>query len=141
MRAKIEQQRQYIEALKNTRKNLYRLSEINSVDQDLEKANQEYNILYFKKRELMGQTAEKYAEKRVSEHYIICSFYKDADLTESFFDLSDVDELDAEDLTYVISTYNGKFMCFDDTNIQKVTLQDFFFKCTCLFVRMYATSR
>ena len=124
--SKIVKQRQYVDSLQNTRKNLYRLSEINSVDEDLKKANQEYNILYYKKRELMGQTAEKFAEKRVSEHYIICSFYKDADLTESFFDLSDVDELDAEELTYVISTYNSKFICFEDTNIQKVTLQDFF---------------
>lgn len=124
--SKLEQQKKYINNLRDTRKNLYRVSEINSVDNDIDKANQEYNMMSYKKRELMGQTAEKYAEKRVSEHYILCSFYKDQKLNNPFFNQEEVDLLEAEDLTYVISQYNDKFLCFDDNNIQKVTLQDFF---------------
>ena len=40
--SKLEQQKKYINNLRDTRKNLYRVSEINSVDNDIDKANQEY---------------------------------------------------------------------------------------------------
>lgn len=124
--SQLVQQEKYIESLRNTRKNLYRVSEIRQFDADIKVATDKLTLIEYKKRELMGQTAEKYAEKRVSEHYILCSFYYDRDLERPFFDMKKVDELEAEQLTYIISEYNSRFLDFSDTNIQRVTLQDFF---------------
>jgi len=115
-----------LKALKDTRKNLYLSSEIKKVDERIKKAEEKYNHSHFKKQDLIGQTSEKYAEKRVSEHYILCSFYRDTSFTSPFFSQEEVDELEHEELSFVINEYNNKYSCFDDTGIQEIVLQDFF---------------
>lgn len=122
----LEQKRLYLESLKTTRSNIYLLSQINKLDEDIEKAEQEYSEALYKKEELIGFTCEKYAQKRVTEHYIITSFYKDKELTCPFFSIEEIDELDVNEMSFIINQYNEKYRMFDDDNIQKIVLQDFF---------------
>jgi hypothetical protein len=116
----------YLKNLKNTRSNKYLISEIKKLDEEIDKQQEIYRDLLYKKRELLGQTCEVYSENRSSEHYILTSFYKDEDCKIRFFSYEEIDQLERKDLVYIIGEYNEAYQKFKDINIQKIILADFF---------------
>ena len=74
----------------------------------------------------MGQTCEKYADSRVSDHYIVKSLYRNLNLTETYYRQEEVDKMTRNEMTEIVRLYNYSYGVFDDNNIQKVVLQDFF---------------
>ena len=78
------------------------------------------------KEELIGQTSEHYAQSRVSDHYILKSFYESEELTQPSYSEEDIDHLTKEELLRIIQSYNKKIFVFTDENIQKIVLQDFY---------------
>lgn len=116
----------YLESLEKTKKSLYRLSQIKQVSEQIKTAEKDYSKLFLKKRGLIGQTCEKYSEKRVTEHYIIKSFFKDPEFEHPYFSQEEIDELEQPQLTYLISEYNNIYSNFEDVNIQRIVLEDFF---------------
>ena len=127
--AEIDKQQQYIEQLENTRKQFYLKNEIESNLEQLEEGRLKLIQLETAKDNLIGQTCEKYAKNRVSDHYVLKSFYKDKQLKEEAFSEEVIDDFAISDLRMVIHTYNSSLSLFNDTNIQAMTLQDFYTPC------------
>tara|TARA_R110000751_G_scaffold305049_1_gene421061 strand:+ start:175 stop:1164 length:990 start_codon:yes stop_codon:yes gene_type:complete len=123
---KLKEQELYIESLENTRKQLYLKHEIEDNVKQTSKANKEFVKLCMVKEDLIGQTCEKYARTRVSDHYILESFYNDLELKQPTYKEEGIDDLGQSELMGVIQCYNNKILSFTEKNIQGIVLQDFY---------------
>lgn len=127
--AELTKQQNYITQLENTRKQFYLKSEMEANLTQIKEARSKLIELETVKEQLVGQTCEKYAKNRVSDHYILKSFYKDSELTQEAFSPEHVDNLSARELGMVIFAYNTRLSMFTDSNIQSMALQDFYSPC------------
>ena len=76
--------------------------------------------------ELIGTTAESYAQRRNNERIILHSLFKDEDLTENLFSEKDFDELDQDELIKAISLYNGHMEFFTERWIKMIAVMPSF---------------
>ena len=127
--SKIKEQKDFIDGIQKSRKQLFLKSDIDLNKKQLEEAQVKLFELEYKKEELIGQTSEKYAKSRVNDHYILASFYIDKDLSKEAFSEDLVDDMSASELQKVIAVYNEKLSLFTDLHIQELTLQDFYSPC------------
>jgi len=126
---KITEQKRYIESLRNTKKQLYLKSEIEKTSEQLKEAESKFIELQASKDGLLGQTCESYSRSRVSDHYVLDSFYKSNTLEERAFLPEVIDDMPASELYQVVRVYNDSIGAFNDHNIQTLTLQDFYSAC------------
>ena len=124
--AKITEQKQYLSQAQNTKKELYLKAEIDRANEEILEAQKKISFYEGKKDELIGQTCEKYADSRVSDHYIVRSLYKDSKLLKTYYNQKQVDEMTRSEMAEIVRLYNSSYGVFDDLNIQKIVLQDFF---------------
>jgi len=122
----IKEKKAFLESLDTTKKNLYLPSDIQNINKQIEDAKKDYDKVLLKKIQVVGETCETYTDRRVSEHYILMSFYKESSLINRKFSNQDIDELERQDIFDLVMGYNLKYNSFDDHNIQKVILEDFF---------------
>ena len=124
--SKVSQQAEYVKSLVNARKQLYLQSQIEKNVTETKEAEIKLSLLEQSKEELIGQTAEKYAKSRVSDHYVLRSFFKSRDLTERAFTEEKIDSFTQGELLKIVRAYNNQTVHFKDENIQKLVLQDFY---------------
>jgi len=124
--AKIIEQRNYLKHSETSKKQLYLKAEIDRANEEIEESQKKILELEAQKSALLGQTCEKYSESRISDHYIIKSLYKDSDLKQTYYSEDEVDNMSRSEMTSIVRLYNHAYSSFDDTKIQKVTLQDFY---------------
>lgn len=124
--SELKQQYNYLEQVEKTKKNLYLKNEIDRVNADIEESRKKIVTLEAQKSNLIGQTCETYADGRVSDYYIVKSLYKDKELTETYYTQETVDEMGRKEMREVVRLYNECYSVFEDINIQKVILQDFY---------------
>lgn len=122
----IKEKKTVLEGLYSTKKNLYLPSDIEDVNKKIEDAKKDHDRSLLKKIHIVGETCETYTDRRVSEHYILMSFYKEGTFVNRKFSNEDINELEREDIFDLVMSYNVKYNSFDDHNIQKVILEDFF---------------
>jgi len=123
---KISEQSASVKSLLNARKQLYLKSLIEENITKTKEAEVKLSLLEQSKEELLGQTAEKYAKSRVSDHYVLRSFFTSRDLTKRAFTEEKIDSLTQGELLKTVRAYNSQITHFKDENIQKLVLQDFY---------------
>jgi hypothetical protein len=124
--ADLAEQEKYLESLQTSRKQLFLKHEIEDNIKETAKARTKVAELKAAKEELVGQTCEKYARGRVSDHYVLKSFYKDDTFERPCYSAEEMDEIGKEDLLSIVHSYNNKILKFTDDNIQRIILQDFY---------------
>ena len=120
---------EYVEGLHNSRKKLYLKSDLETNEKQLEQGRLKLLNLEATREGLIGQSCESYAKSRVSDHYVLTSFYKDEQLKRPLFSVEEIDNLDQEELRQIILLYNKSTQLFSDLNIQTLCLQDFYSTC------------
>jgi hypothetical protein len=126
--AKIKRQYAYIEQLQKGKTQMVLKSQLDKQNENIQKAKKELLVLENKRAQLIGINAESYADKRSNDYYIIKSFYKDKDCENPVFENeNDYNELYAEELAQYINSYNLIFKDFEELNIQRMILQDFYY--------------
>ena len=123
---KIKEQEEYIKHALVSKKQLYLKREIENITKDIEEAQQKLSKLLASKDALLGQTCEKYAESRMSDHYVLRSLYADSHLTKQYYNEDQIDNLSRKEMSNIIKHYNSIYASFTDNIIQKVILQDFY---------------
>jgi hypothetical protein len=123
---KIKEQEDYLIHAENTKKELYLKKEIDRANEEIHEVRRKILLFEAQKEELLGQTCEKYADSRVSDHYIVRSLYRDRTISETYYNQEEVDEMTRSEMTEIVRLYNTAYGVFDDINIQKVVLQDFY---------------
>ena len=125
---KIKRQESFIQQLVRGKSQLVLKSQLDNQNKLIDEANEELNKMHLRKSELLGINAEDYAEKRSNDYYIIKSFFRDKEcLSPMFADENAYNELYAEDVVKYVTVYNETFKAFDELNIQKMILEDFYY--------------
>ncbi len=101
-------------------------SQIKKYNKEIEDHQKDQNILLNEKAQVMGITAELYAEQKTNHHYMFSSFFKDQKLSERLFNSEEFDYLSDSDLMDMIGTYNKELSPCGLDNIKKIALKPFF---------------
>jgi len=124
--ARIEELQGYIRNLTYSKSKLFLKREIDQISKQIEESENELNELSFKKIELLGLTAESFANKKVNEFYIYKSIYKTKEMAEPYFSEEDFYDLGELDLMVVCKEYNDTISKFKDHILKKIALSNFF---------------
>ena len=124
--SKIKEQEDFLKSAEISKKQLYLKKEIDKANENIASAHKKIMELQMQKDSLLGQTCEKYADSRISDHYILKSLYRGEGLKEFFYDQGSIDKMTREEMASIVKVYNGVYSVFTDENIQKITLQDFY---------------
>lgn len=124
--AKLVQQESYLARLTENKKNIALPSVLNRLNEDLKKEKEKLLELKSRRYELIGFTCESYANKITNEYYISCSLFSDREMTKPLFSESEFQEVSDEDLDDIITAYNASVDPCSETNIKKLSIQDFY---------------
>jgi hypothetical protein len=123
---KIFSNKRQIDNLRDTLKKIVIKSQVTTITNQIKGLEKESNEILKEREELLGTTAEKYANKRSNEMIIYRSIYKDIDLKNNLFNQEDFDDLDIKQLSKYIVIYNAVIDYFNQKNIKKIAALPFF---------------
>jgi hypothetical protein len=116
----------FVSRLKLTKTKLHLPSQIEKMNKDIQKNETELFKIEKEKANLIGFTAEVYALKRMNEHYMFTSLYKDSKLDQRLFTEESYDDLNETEVQYLVNLYNENSTKFTEKNLKKVALMPFF---------------
>lgn len=79
-----------------------------------------------KRSEMVGLTAEKYADEKYLNYFLFFAFYKDESITEKYFSKQDFDDLEDEEIEKYFLIYSNNLKKFNDENFKKVAVTPVF---------------
>lgn len=123
---KISELESYIANLKKTKSKLFLPSQMEQHQKIIEEEEIKLNLLLNKKSELISTTAESYANKMSNEEFLRVLVFKDEQLTKLKYSEEEFGEVTSEELNQLSSKYFDLSNRFNEDNIQKIVLQDFF---------------
>lgn len=123
---KIEEKRQQIQSLFSSKRKAYLKRDIDHINNEIKKAEDNLLELYHKREELIGATAEKYAKRNIDSIYIKNGFFIDRELKSALFSDSEFDSLDSRELEELYEIYYANSLNLLEKNIKKIALMDFF---------------
>lgn len=123
---KIRDLSNYVKNMTASRTKMIRQSDIDNIDKEIFRVNDEILDLKNEKSYLIGNTAENYANNKVNEYYLMESCYSDEKLSSKKFTKKEFDELDNDDISIITDMYNKRMSVFNIRNIQKISLSPIF---------------
>ena len=120
------QLKKYVSNLKLTKEKLLLPSEKENHQKLIDEENEKLVILLNKKNELLGVTAENFANKMANEEFLRMLIYKDTSLKKLRFSKIEFGELANEDVIELTNKYSEISKSLNDDSIQEIILQDFF---------------
>jgi hypothetical protein len=84
------------------------------------------SALKAKRSEVVGLTAEKYADEKYLNYFLFFAFYKDESITERYFSKQDFDDLEDEEIEKYFLIYSNNLKKFNDENFKKVAVTPVF---------------
>jgi hypothetical protein len=123
---KVKELQDFIERTNETKSKLILKSEVARISEQIEEAEKEVEKILNEKSQLVGLTAEIFADKKVNDYYIYLTLYKDKDFSKPFFTEEEFDELTDNDLSDLILDYNKLSRRFSDRNMKRIALSSFF---------------
>jgi hypothetical protein len=119
----LEQARLYVIQLnEGKRKNAKMPSMVKGYAKQIAAAEREYENKLVDKKRLLEITCEVYADRCVSDYYIISNIYQDAGLTVPFFTEDQFDMMSDETVTSVVSSFNATMEGCSYQNIRKLAM-------------------
>ena len=123
---KIKKSKEFLSRLQETKSKVLLQKQIDSINEDIKKTKGELEELVLEKLELIGYTAEVYTAKKVNEHYLRTTSFKDKDLKIKLLSDEEFDYLqdpDVADLTKAFGKYSERF---EEENIKRISLCPYF---------------
>ena len=115
-----------ITGLQASKSKVFLQKQIDYFKEQIQNEQKKINKLVLEKGELMGLTAESYADKKVNEFYIFSTLYKDMGLEDKFFKEDEFEDVDFEGLQELIKAYNESTKLFHSENLKRIALSTFF---------------
>ena len=115
-----------VSRLQETKNKLWIKRQIGEIEATLNIKKAELDALSTKKENLIGLTAEKFADNKSNLHYIYYTTYKTPDYSEHFFSKEQFKEADNEDLSQIYKEYNYIMAQFVEKNIKLISVAPFF---------------
>jgi hypothetical protein len=115
-----------ISNLKQTKSKLFKNEDINEFNKQIDVKKLQLINLISERKELLGFTAEDYANKKINEYYMFNSLFKDKNLKDKFFSEQEFDELENEDISKILQIYNDINKNFTENNLKKIALSSYY---------------
>ena len=113
----------FITNLKLTKSDMVLQSVKNTIQGQIEEAQQDVLYLKAKKEAIISNSAERYATNRANDYYIIKSFYKDVAMTDPLFSEEEFEFLEENKLKSIIRSYNEFNERFSEESIMDLSVQ------------------
>lgn len=123
---KIKKLKSDISTLKQTKSKLFKSDDINELNRQIDEKKLELINLTVERKDLLGFTAEDYANKKINEYYMFNSLFKDKDLKDRYFSEIEFDELENKEISEVLNIYNTINKNFIETNLKKIALSSYY---------------
>ena len=88
----------------------------------IDKKEKALNELLFDRYEVIGYTAETFANKKANEYYIYKALKKDSTLKDEFFSEEEYDEMHDSDLQELMTVYGAFTEDFSHKNLKRIAL-------------------
>lgn len=108
--------------LKQTKNKLFIAKQVKEISEKILERDKELNLLLLEKEELMGETAETYANKKANEYLILSLIFKDKNFNENVFSEEDIEELDYVDLNEHFINYGAVSKKYEQKNLKKIAV-------------------
>ena len=115
-----------IENLKRTHRALFLKSQKDDIDKQIQESREKLLSLQQKRKEVIGQTADDYAETRSGDEILRFLLFKNKDLTEHLYSEEEFGELEAWQVVALGKIQKDIQDRLSDSNIQKAVLRPFF---------------
>jgi hypothetical protein len=92
----------------------------------IEEEEKKYNALLNEKLRLLGLTCEAYADREITDYYILTNLFDDEKLTRPCFNTDELDYMDETDISAIIRDYNKAIEPCSEKNLKKIAMQGFF---------------
>ena len=123
---KIYELERMIITLRETKSNLFLKSQIRSIEQQIEDTVKELQLLQVKKAEMMGLTAETYAQKKSNEQYMLQVLYADKEFKKPALPEEKYDALSDQDMQSLLRSHNKATRNVSLINLKRIALCPFF---------------
>jgi hypothetical protein len=138
---RIAEQRIFVNNLIRQKGKLYLKSQIEKLKDHITDSQEKLEKMEIEKIQLMGQTCERFSNKKVNEYYMYTSVYQDDELEDKKFTSTQFDELTDDELSALIGIYNQSTAKFNSSVIKRVSLSplflNFFYLCDDNAVNFY----
>lgn len=122
--AEIEGKKSYLQNIKKAKSKLFLISQIDQLNNEIADIEAQIFLKNKEKEDLIGYTAEKYADNRMNIIHISNSIYKDNQLKEKLFKEEDLEEFNDQNFYEYIITYNKIMINFKENEIKRLALED-----------------
>ena len=112
----------FLPNLRLTKTKLIRDADKNSIQKQIEDAENEILKLKLIKNSLVGITAESFASKKVNEFFIYQALFSDSGLKTRKFSDEEYEELDENVIHELVAVYNQSLDKFADKTIKRISL-------------------
>ena len=116
----------YISNLNKSKSKLFLPSQKEAQEKLIQEEQFKLSSLIQKRNEIVGTCAEDYAQKMSNEEFLRFLIFKDETLKELKFSKEEFGELNSDELFEISNIYYEISKRFEELNIQKIVLQDFF---------------
>ena len=116
----------YIQNMHSTKGKMYLKSQIESLKEQINKEEEKLQALLLEKAELVGFTAEKYANKKSNEMYIQNAVFKDKEFKELALDDEEFNHMSDQQLSELTTDYNQSTLHVTLENLKRISLAPFF---------------
>ena len=112
--------------LYNNKRKVYSLREIESYKSQIRESENFIANLMNEKYELIGDTAENYAQRQMDLMLVQKSFFKDSIFKEPLYQNEDFKNLVSEEIDSLIDLHRSILKNLSDTNIKQIAIKSFF---------------
>ena len=124
--AKIASLEKEVENLKSTVKAIFLPSQKEAIQKDLKKRRLELTNLVIKRKEVIGKTAEDYAQVRSGDELLRCLLFSDSNLKNYLYSDDQFAELETWEVADIAKIQQDVGEKFSDSVIQQAVLRPFF---------------
>ena len=123
----LETQKMFLENLNKSKNHLLLKSEKEQHQKTIDEETAKLNSKLLEKNELVKNTATHYSKNQINDYYILKSFFKNSELSDSIFSIEEFSDLTYSELADIIKINNEHTKLFSEENIQKMVLEEFYF--------------
>ena len=115
-----------IDSLKKTKSKLFIQIQVKEIEKKIKQEAQKLAEISLRRTDVIGVTAEKFAEKKSNETLIFYSLFSDRDLKDPFFSKEEYDELHQQEIYKLMDLYNESSLKFSYDKLQLIAACSFF---------------
>lgn len=119
--------RDFLETLTKSKKNLVLKQQEKELDKTISETNSKVLKAENKRNNLVGVTADDFADKKTQEQRIFLSFFKNEGLVKPFFTKNEFNEIENKELHSCYLLYSKSIEVFDDELLKKITMCPIFY--------------